>query len=282
MDMDKIEKIVALLQERGYDAVSHDVIKNGVTKHGISIRESNIAPCIYLDDLLAKAPDIELDDLVSEIIKIYENRKSIDIDLDAILSRDYILSHLYIALQRSSDEPLIKRDCELEGIEEYLLIKGQSVEQGSWSIKLNQGILDRAEISIDEAWAAGEANTFAPDATVIKSMMDVMNDMFDCDFEEELGNPAIPMYVVSNRTNTQGAVQVLDKKAITEFAKKHNASKLIILPSSTHEMIIVIPADDEELDISQFESMVTDVNENQVSPEERLTSKAYLLLIDEV
>lgn len=281
MDMDKIEKIVALLQERGYDAVYHTVIKNSTTKHGISIKESNIAPCIYLDDLLAKAPDIELDDLVAQIINIYENRKNLDIDLDEILSKDYLLSHLYIALQRSSDEPLIKRDCELEGIEQYLLIKGQSVEQGSWSIKLNDGILTRAELSLDEAWAAGEANTFAPDATVIKSMMEVMNDMFDCDFEEELGNPAIPMYVVSNRTNTQGAVQVLDKKAVTEFAKKHNASKLIILPSSTHECI-AIPVDDEELDISQFDSMVAEVNATQVAPEERLTNRAYILHIDEV
>ncbi|MBE5885995.1 MAG: hypothetical protein E7284_06270 [Lachnospiraceae bacterium] len=280
--MDRMDMIIAQLKEKGYDAVAHDVIKNGVTKHGISIREDRIAPCIYLDDLLAKAPDVELDDLVTQIINIYENRKNIDIDLDEILSKDYILSHLYIALQRSSDEPLIKRDCELEGIEEYLLIKGQSVEQGSWSIKLNQGILDRAELSLDEAWAAGEANTFAPNATVIKSMLDVMNDMFDCDFEEELGNPAIPMYVISNRTNTQGAVQVLDKKAVTEFARKHNASKLIILPSSTHEMIIVIPADDEELDLSQFESMVTEVNATQVTPEERLTNRAYILHIDEV
>ena len=279
--MDKIEKIVALLQERGYDAVYHTVIKNSTTKHGISIKESNIAPCIYLDDLLAKAPDIALDDLVAQIINIYENHKSIDIDLDEILSKEYILSHLYIALQRSSDEPLIKRDCELEGIEEYLLIKGQSVEQGSWSIKLNDGILTRAEIALDEAWAAGEANTFAPDATVIKSMMEVMNDMFDCDFEEELGNPAIPMYVVSNRTNTQGAVQVLDKKALSAFCQKCGVNKVIILPSSTHECIL-IPADDSEIDIKHLDSMVAEVNATQVAPEERLTNRAYILHINEV
>lgn len=279
--MDRMDMIIAQLKEKGYDAVAHDVIKNGVTKHGISIREDRIAPCIYLDDLLAKVPDIALDDLVAQIINIYENHKSIDIDLDEILSKDYILSHLYIALQRSSEEALIKRNTELEGIEQYLLIKGQSEEQGSWSIKLNDGILTRAELSLDEAWAAGEANTFAPNATVIKSMLDVMNDMFDCDFEEELGNPAIPMYVISNRTNTQGAVQVLDKKAVTEFARKHNASKLIILPSSTHECI-AIPVDDEELDISQFDSMVAEVNATQVAPEERLTNRAYILHIDEV
>jgi len=280
--MDRMDMIIAKLQEKGYDAVAHDVIKNGVTKHGISIREDRIAPCIYLDDLLAKAPDIELDDLVAQIINIYENRKSLDIDLDEILSKDYLLSHLYIALQRSSDEPLIKRDCELEGIEEYLLIKGQSVEQGSWSIKLNDGILTRAELSLDEAWTAGEANTFAPDATVIKSMMEVMNDMFDCDFEEELGNPAIPMYVVSNRTNTQGAVQVLDKKAVTAFAKKQNASKLIILPSSTHECIAIPVDDDTELDLSQFDSMVAEVNANSVDEVDKLTNRAYILHIDEV
>lgn len=278
MDMDKI---IEKLQERGYNAIAHDVVKNGCTKTGISIREGNISPCIYVSDLI-KNRELTTDEIVEQVINIYESNKSVDFDIDELTSRDYILSHIYIGLQRSSSEELTKRDCEdFAGIEQYLYVRGKSEQHGSWNMKIHSHILQKAGISEKEAWAVAETNTFSN--TVIQSMASIMNEMLGFDEEDEIADDDnFPMYVISNHDKHLGAVQVLDKKAITEFARKHNASKLIILPSSTHEMIIVIPADDEELNIHQFESIVAEVNATQVAPEERLSNKAYVLHIDEV
>ena len=88
------------------------------------------------------------------------------------------------------------------------------------------------------------------------------------------------MYVVSNADKNHGSVQILDTAAIRAFAKKHNAKKLIVLPSSLHEMIIVIPADDEELELDRFELMVAEVNATQVAPEEQLSNHAYILHVE--
>lgn len=277
MDMDLI---IAQLQERGYNAIAHDVVKNSVTRHGISIRESNISPVIYVDSLIQANPSIELDDLVNQIINIYESNKSVDFDVDLLTSREFILQNIYIGLQRSSSEELTKRDCDdFAGIEQYLYVRGKSEQHGSWNMKIHAGILKKADISEKEAWAVAETNTFSN--TVIQSMASIMNEMLGFDDEDEIADDdSFPMYVISNRDKHLGAVQVLDKKAITEFARKHNASKLIILPSSLHEMILVIPTDNEELDLSQFENMVAEVNATQVAPEERLTNKAYILHLE--
>ncbi len=279
--MNRINEIIEILKEQGYDAVAHDVMKNGVLKHGISIREHNISPCIYVDEILKDNPHIPMDELVERIISIYETHKTVDIDLNEILSHDYVLSHLTIALQHASDEVLIKRDCEdFPDLEQYLYIRGQSPKCGKWSIKLNESILDRAELTVDDAWTAAESNTFANGKTIIQSMADVMQEILGMEEDELFNKEQIPMYVVSNAEKHHGSVQILDTSAIRAFAKKHNAQKLIVLPSSLHEMIIVLPAADEELELDRFELMVAEVNATQVAPEEQLSNRAYILHVE--
>ncbi|MDO4802978.1 MAG: DUF5688 family protein, partial [Prevotellaceae bacterium] len=106
------EMIIERLVELGYTGASENsVIKNGVRKTGITIRnsDSNIAPVIYLDDIMVKYDDV--DSIVDIIINIYESHKSIDVDVEQLTSKDWILEHVFIALQKSSNEQgLIKKD----------------------------------------------------------------------------------------------------------------------------------------------------------------------------
>lgn len=280
--MNRIDEIIEILQEQGYDAVAHDVMKNGVLKHGISIREHNISPCIYVDEILKDNPNIPMDELVERIISIYETHKTVDIDLNEILSHDYVLSHLTIALQHASEETLIKRECDnFPDLEQYLCIRGQSSKCGNWSIKLNESILSRAELTEEDAWEAAQTNTFADGKTVIQNMAEVMSEILGIEDESDIfDEDRLPMYVVSNADKNHGSVQILDTAAIKAFAQKHNAKKLIVLPSSLHEMIIVIPADDEELELDRFELMVAEVNATQVAPEEQLSNRAYILHVE--
>ena len=43
---------------------------------------------------------------------------------------EWILKHITIALQRTSDADLVKRPCDLEGIEQYLIVRGEQDEIG--------------------------------------------------------------------------------------------------------------------------------------------------------
>lgn len=265
------DKIIEQLRIRGYDAVPSDVTKNSVLKHGICIKEGNISPCIYLDELLQQTENIN--ELVEQIIYIYETNKSINIDLKQIMKKDYILSHLFVGLQRTSEEQLIKQPCPYDGLEQYLYIRDSSENKDNWSIKLNKTIMKQADVTLDEAWKAAQHNTFSPKETVIQSMCEVMNEILGYNYEDER---IFPMYIISNRCKIRGASQALDRKAIQDFAAKHGTNELIVLPSSIHEMILVIP-DAEEIDLSMFSNIVTEINCSQVAPEERLTDRAYII-----
>ena len=83
------------------------------------------------------------------------------------------------------------------------------------------------------------------------------------------------MFVISTKSGVKGAAAVLDKESMEAFAKKHHATKVAVLPSSIHEMILVTGADESEE--RALSAMVTDVNTTEVRPEERLTNKAYFM-----
>lgn len=269
------ETIITALRERNYNAIPNDVIKNGVVLQGITIRnETNIAPTIYIDKLVEIFPD--LDDIVENIINTYEANKSIDINISNLSDPNWVLDHLYIALQKSSNEPLIKRTCELEDIEQFLYIRGNSAHD-SWSVKLNADIMKAAHLTIDEVWEAAKNNTFFSNETVIQSMAEILFGINECPCDTASDMSFPEMYVITNKSKTRGSVQVLDKAAIRSYFPE-NIHRLVCIPSSIHECIL-IPVGNEDVDIEMFNAMVQEVNSSEVDATEQLGSHIYILQI---
>ena len=271
------EMIINELENRGYRAEAQNTIKNGVELEGIRIlTNSNVAPVIYTEDIIERAEreNKSLDDVVSAIIGIYESHKSFEFDVEALFNRDFVLSHLYIGLQKDSCESIVKRACELEGIESYLYIRGEADKSDSYSIKLSEQILERAKISEVDAWEVAEQNTNAE--TSLESMAKVMSDIMGMDFTEELEGMT-PIYVISNKSKVKGASAVLNKEVLAEFGKRYNTNKIVVLPSSVHEMLLVPYT--EETDLETFTNMVAEVNSAEVDPTERLTDRAYIITL---
>lgn len=267
------EMIIAELQKRGYNAEVQNTVKNGVEFKGIRIQTgNNIAPVIYTDSIIENAEEENktLDEVVSEIIKIYEENKHFNFDIEALKNKDFVLSNLYIGLQKDSSENIIKKGCDLDGIESYLYIKGTN-EDGSFSIKLNKGLLENADISEDEAWKNAEANTNKE--TNLESMAKVLSRMMGFDYFDE--TESSPFYVISNKCGVKGASAILNKSVLADFGRRYNTNKIVALPSSIHEMLIAPYT--EDIDIKSFTSMVAEVNDTTVDPMERLTDRAYII-----
>lgn len=91
--------IVKELQGRGYKAELHEVMKNGVSMKGIVIRSNDpITPILYTDDLIEMAEECgkgiaEVADVLAEK---YEQQKDIEIDVNRLMSRETVLSHIYM------------------------------------------------------------------------------------------------------------------------------------------------------------------------------------------
>ena len=264
------------LISRGYNATVTDVIKNGVTLRGLTIRENdlqNIAPCIYIDRMLN-----DLDspaEAADTIINIYRSHRTINLgcDISDLTKPDYILSHTYIGLQKSSNEEIARRPSPYDGIEEFLYLRGETEREDGdrWSIKLKLAMI--ADMDTDDLWKTAEERTFR--GFQIQSLGNVLTGfgLFD---DNDL--PAIPpMYVITNPEKYRGAALACDIKSIKSWAKEHDYHKIVVLPSSIHEMILVPVADEDIIDMNSFNEMVKEVNEPPVDPVERLTDRAYII-----
>lgn len=109
--------IVKELQTRGYDAELHEVIKNGVSMKGIVIRSNDpMTPILYTDDLIEMAEDCGqgVEEVADVLIKKYEQQKDIEIDVNQLMSRETILSHIYIGIQKESNEKIEKSRVSLK------------------------------------------------------------------------------------------------------------------------------------------------------------------------
>lgn len=268
--------IIKELQNRGYKAEECNVVKNGVEFYGIRIlTDSNIAPVIYTNEIIesAEGENKSLDEVVKEVISLYEERQKLDFDVNNLTDKDFILNHLFIGLQKESTEEIIKKPCEdFEGIESYLFVKKRMSEDTNYFVRVTKKLIDIVGITEDEAWEQAERNTFS-ETTIINMAKMLAGGM---EYVEEI-QEEIPLFVLTNKSRTRGASGILNKKLLKEFGEKHNTHKIVVLPSSIHEVILKTYQLGE--DIEEMSAMVKEINSLMVDPEERLTDRAYIVTI---
>lgn len=270
------EMIITELSNRGYKAEAQNTIKNGVELEGIRIlTDSNIAPVIYTKAIIENAENENksLDEVVSAIVSTYESHKSFEFDVNMLFDRDFILNSIFVGLQKVSTEDIEKKLCEdFEGIESYLYIRGEADREGSYSIKVSKAILDRANISEVEAWEQAQTNT--EEETSLESMAKVMCEMMNMEYSEDM-DEMTPFFIISNKSKVKGASAILNKKVLAEFGERYHTNKIVVLPSSVHEMLLVPYT--EEIDLDTFSDMVGQVNSSEVDPTEQLVDRAFII-----
>ena len=185
----------------------------------------------------------------------------------------WILEHITIGLQICSDNDIIKRPCDLDGIEQYLFLKGK-LSDTSYSIKITPTILTHAGIDENCAWEKAMENLCTD--TQITSLTKLLSDMSGIPSDAP-SEPDIHLHVITNSEKYKGAATIMNRKALRSFAREHHTNMLFVLPSSVHEMMISPFTAKTTAD--ELSAIVREVNETQVAPEERLTDRAYILCL---
>lgn len=261
--------IINELNEMGYEVREENVMKNGVEFLGISIIDSDryMIPVFYVEDIITKAEQkgATAKDIVQEMLQIHNDavRESEELNKSLHFRREDFLKLLYIGVQKESKEDIVKCKTEFEGIEKYLFLKIEALNDAIYSAKISNRILKNVDIDESEAWKTAEEN-------VKKETEIVQLSAFPTTAEK------CEMFMISNKSRFKGASAVLNKKVIEAFAKLVNTKKIMVLPSSIHEMIL-IPYHDFEYDVESCSEIVKLVNENEVEPTERLTDRAYII-----
>ena len=234
-------EIVEELIKKGYKAEAHDVIKNGLILEGIIIRgEGAIAPIIYTNEIieLAEKCGANLSEVANEVIRVYKQHTKIQFNIDQFYDRKFILTHVYVGIQKASNEEIEKKKCELEGLESFLYVRDRIENGGGYSAKVNKHMLKLVNLDADEAWERAKENSFAE--TEIQSLTSVLSDLGGMPYEVAGMKSEFPeLYIISNKCRFRGASAILDKKTLKSFAKEHGVDELMVLPSSIHEMLIL-------------------------------------------
>ena len=268
-------EVVKKLNNRGFNAQERDVVKNGVVLKGIMVQpEENtgicISPIIYMDTVEElENRGLEEDEIISYLIKLYEDSKKFEFNVDTLNDGNFVLKNIFVGLQKTSSENIVKKETEFDEIESYMYINLIKNGQDSATAEL----LENAGISEDEAWIAAKENTYAE--TIIVSLLKVMCLNANMSYFEEMED--IPIYILTNKSKIKGASAILNRKVLKELADKYCTDKIIAMPSSIHEFL-VIPYK-EQYNIDKLSEMVKEVNLTEVNPIEQLADKAYLITV---
>lgn len=257
-----MNKVCDELKDKGYKAELVDLVKNGTKEKALVIKEKQITPAFksdFFDENATVGENIER--VLAEFKKTvpYENKT------DELTSPEFIIENIRIGLQRANnvddEEKIIKRLARFEGIEEYLLVIKDEV-----SYNLPMAVVRKTGLDLKELWWTAYENT-------------IKNSKSET-IQEALGLGIIAsdtnMVILTNESKLKGASAVIGYELLKKIAKDYKCKKLIMLPSSIHE-VIVIPCK-ENTDLEFYSHMVRECNKS-VDPKEILSDRAYMIEI---
>lgn len=145
-----------------------------------------------------------------------------------------------------------------------------SNKNGMASTVVTNQILQQYDITADQLHA--DAMTNAPEnfPARIRSMQEVLSEMMG--IEPDMLPDEGGMFVATCNSGMNGAGCIFYPNFMEEAAEKLNGD-FFILPSSTHEVILL--PDNGAMDYRELESMVRQINEAEVQPQDRLSDSVY-------
>ncbi len=259
---------------------------NNVSYEALIIREpgTNISPTIYLEDYYSLYLDGTSIDELCEIICDVFLEVRLNHPIDPSFFTDFSQARERIIFQIVAYEKNKTRLQEMPHLR-YLdfaiifccMLHMENGESATVTIKNEH--LDLWGTDLDTIKRQAFENTPRLLPAYIQPVMDLLNDLASSNsnisellaFQKEDADQ-LPLYVLTNETQTGGAACILYPQILSDFAKSIGMD-LYILPSSIHE-VLLLPADriDQE---SALNELVQQVNEEQLPITQQLSDHVY-------
>lgn len=127
------------------------------------------------------------------------------------------------------------------------------------------------DMDVDALYETALKNTAAQVPVQINSMMSMFFDSVEpLELKEVFRNEGL--YILSNPQKDHGAVTMLYPGLLQSIAEATRSS-FYILPSSIHEVLLI--KEDNGMDARELQSMVMDINQREVAPQEVLSNQVY-------
>jgi Ca2+-binding EF-hand superfamily protein len=296
----EIQKRITEKLGENYTVNLQQVYKTNISLDAITIFETkadcHIAPTIYLNAYyndFSKGADVE--DIVEKIIEVYEQNKNEEpINISEFLDFENIKSKIACKVINRNLNAKLLEDVPFDEFFDLAIVfyvVWERNEFGNASILIHNNHLNIWGISKEEISEFAYRNTPSLLGISIQSMHSIMAEMLrddlqkemmfeadDATIEEMLGqikeNEDGAMYVLTNSKKIDGAILMAYPEVLKEFALNHGIEKLVVIPSSVHECLLVVPEGLQSFE--QFNNMVQEVNASQVAEDEILADHCYL------
>ena len=261
---------------------------NGTEKTGLSISRTQepqrVVPVVYLEECFERyLQEGKFTKYVEEICVVYkhqkENEEKIMAELESIEnmnSWEKVQNKVYpMIVSAKENEDLKEKYFYQEYLDLLILYVIRVTEVGIGSIKITKQLIKSWKVSEYEIHRQAVEN-LKTDGYWVKSLYSVVKENLlgiieDDEEDEEEIEGAEPMYVLTNQIKYFGAAGIfLCAELFQEIVGKRN---FYILPSSIHELILVV--DYEEYEMEALSAMVRKVNEEQLTADEILSDHAY-------
>ena len=250
---------------------------NGIKLDGIIIRlgEANVSPIIYLQQYyeeFMENENISIDEIVGRIVELRERHELQDADgvIGRITDWAYVREHIYPMIVSAEDNEEMLRALVSKPFLDLAVIMYIRLDDilqigGEATVKVTKEILSSLKVSEAEAFDVAFSN-MKKDDYAIQDIYTAISGMIG--EENIMDEPTGKMFVLTNKRKSLGAVGILDRDLLHSIGKD-----LFILPSSVHETILI--PEDENMDQTFLDAMVTEVNATQLSQEEVLSGHSY-------
>jgi len=265
----------------------HKVYKNNGIKHtGLIIcpKEETLSPVIYLEPFYEIYVDDDgessFDNTVTEIIECYQsgNCHMDEINPGAIADFEQMKEKVMFKLINGEENKELLQDIPHMSYLDlavvfYLLLSVD--EKNQVSALIHNEHMEAWRTDVEELYHLASINTPKTLPATLRNMSEVMTEILDLPEGLELDDQdeMVSLHVLANQKGLNGAITALYPGVLQQFAEKKQTD-LILLPSSTHEMLIV--PDSEDMDYEHLQLMVKSINESEVPRVDRLSDNIYM------
>lgn len=254
---------------------------NGLVLDGLTIMAEgiNIAPTIYLNGYYEDYLSNGVDAVANRIIAIYkQNIPKESFDLSFFIDIEKVRPKIKMKLiNYEMNKELLEQVPHLRFLDlavVFVVVLERDYDNCFSSILIQNNHMRLWNISTIGLFDIAMKNT--ADDYQMFSLSSVIQAYGGCvmfnDVEMSINND---MHVLTEKTGRYGATALLHKEILDDFMRENNLERVLIIPSSIYETIIISNSTMLE-DIEILKNIVKEVNDTQVKPEEVLSYNVYV------
>lgn len=258
--MSKAEQVAAILNEKGYNATVNVMSKNGVERTGISIGNGNVRPTLYPNFDYTNDVDLIAEETIKQYMRIKDDTPDFSDFINNFTDFDSMKENIIPSVVNKVADNIVSRDfLDLKVMYRAMLANGDA------SVAITKDHINMWNVTEDELFDIAKDN--------------IKDKFIDVNIGEAIGIP-VPenfMRVISTESKRHGASALL----FPEIFEKYG-SDARILPSSIHEVIVVVADEARGAETQMMVDMITTVNRTQLDPEDVLSDHPYQYLDGEI